>query len=72
MNAKAKVLTKLAQKWRDATLIREFALAFAKASSQLCRTEAGKREAESFFCERDGVCRFSGSTKFRSKRHHAA
>ncbi len=46
---RAEVLTNLAQKWKDATLIREFALAFAKASSQLCRTKAGRREAESFF-----------------------
>jgi hypothetical protein len=46
---RAEVLTKLARKWSDAQLIRNFASAFAKASSQLCRTEAGKREAELFF-----------------------
>ena len=46
---KAEILTKLAHKWGDAQLIRDFALAFAKASSQLCRTEAGKREAEVFY-----------------------
>ena len=43
------MLNKLASKWNDAKLIREFALAFAKASSPLCRTNAGKREAEAFF-----------------------
>jgi hypothetical protein len=46
---RAQVLNKLAAKWRDAQLVRDFALAFAKASSQLCRTNAGKREAEAFF-----------------------
>jgi hypothetical protein len=46
---RAKVLNRLATQWRDAQLVRDFALAFAKASSQLCRTNAGKREAEAFF-----------------------
>jgi hypothetical protein len=46
---RAEVLTKLAQEWSDAQRIRDFAVAFAKASSQFCRTEAGKREAEMFF-----------------------
>jgi hypothetical protein len=46
---RAEVLTRLAQRWKDATMIREFALAFAKASSSFCRTAAGKREAEAFF-----------------------
>lgn len=46
---RAVVLAKLTAKWRDAQLVRDFALAFAKASSQLCRTNAGKREAEAFF-----------------------
>lgn len=46
---RAEVLTKLAQEWNSARLIREFGAAFAKASSHLCRTVAGKREAELFF-----------------------
>jgi hypothetical protein len=46
---RAKVLTKLTGKWNEARLIRDFAVAFAKASSELCRTGAGKREAELFF-----------------------
>jgi len=46
---RAKVLTKLAGKWKEARLMRDFATAFAKASSELCRTAAGKREAELFF-----------------------
>jgi hypothetical protein len=46
---RAEVLNRLAAKWRDAQFIRDFALAFAKASSQLCRTHAGKREAEALF-----------------------
>ena len=46
---RAKVLAKLAGKWNEAQAIRDFAAAFAKASSQLCRTGAGKREAELFF-----------------------
>jgi len=46
---RGEVLNKLAARWRDAQLVRDFALAFAKASRQLCRTNAGKREAEAFF-----------------------
>lgn len=46
---RAQVLTKLAQEWNNAQLMRNFAQAFAKASNQLCRTKAGKREAELFF-----------------------
>jgi hypothetical protein len=46
---RAEVLNKLAAKWKEAQLVRDFALAFAKASSQLCRTNAGKREAEALF-----------------------
>jgi len=46
---RAEVLNKLAAKWSDAQLVRDFALAFAKASSQLCRTKAGRKEAEAFF-----------------------
>jgi hypothetical protein len=46
---RAMILTKLAGKWNEARLMRDFAAAFAKASSELCRTQAGKREAELFF-----------------------
>lgn len=46
---RGEVLTKLAEEWNGAQRIREFAEAFAKASSQFCRTVAGKREAELFF-----------------------
>lgn len=46
---RAEVLTKLVQEWTDAQRIRDFAVAFAKASSQFCRTKAGKREAEMLF-----------------------
>lgn len=46
---RAEVLTKLAQEWNNAQRIRNFAEAFAKASSQICRTKNGKREAELFF-----------------------
>jgi hypothetical protein len=45
----AETLNSLAAKWKDAQLIRDFALAFAKASRQLCKTNAGKREAQAVF-----------------------
>jgi hypothetical protein len=46
---KAELTKKLASAWHDAKLIREFAIAFARASAQLSKTEAGRPQAESFF-----------------------